>query len=208
MTEIPPTALPCTVEKNGSTYFMTGTIKPEEEEEEDRRRPPFILFLKRKLQDKKNDPLKILWIFHNGNPPTEEQIEKLEQSLKKEELTGYTDASTKDGISTASFQFQNKEGETVLQGEVLVPGIDEIQCSHRGEMGGAAAALTYLQTIIEYRQIKHGRVNFGCDSDNVVNVGLTQKQATSSMAEHYDLVRQCQEARRNMSPIELVPVHV
>jgi hypothetical protein len=135
-------------------------------------------------------------------------MQQLQVSLEKEELIGCTDASTKDGISTASFKFQTKQGLTVLQGEVLVPGEKDIQCSHRGEMGGAAAALTYLQTIVEYKNIKSGSVRFGCDSDNVVNIGLRQTLTTNSIADHYDLVRRCHEAREALQPITLLPMNV
>ena len=81
---MPALALPCTVERNGDTYYMTGLIKPEEKEEEDITIPPFLLFLKKKMTNKKIDPHKFLWIFNNSNPPTERQLEKLKQSLEKE----------------------------------------------------------------------------------------------------------------------------
>ena len=207
-TAVPLTSLPCTVEKNGSTYYMTGTIQPDEEEDETMAAPSFLLYLKKKLSDKKIDPYQFLWIFDNGNPPTETQLNQLKESVEKEELIGCTDASTKDGISTASFKFQTKEGITVLQGEALIPGPAELQCSHRGEMGGAAAALTYLQAAMDYKRIKRGKVQFGCDSDNVVNVGLQQQQTTNSLADHYDLVRRCQDAREEMLPVVIIPVKV
>jgi hypothetical protein len=75
-------------------------------------------------------------------------------------------------------------------------------------MGGAAAVLTYLQTIIEYKMISNGSVRFGCDSDNVVNVGLRQQHDPNSVAEHYDLVRRCHEPREAMKPVNLIPMYV
>ena len=185
---------------------MTGVIQPEESPPQDSA-PPFVCHLKRKLKEAIL-PEQFIWMFYDNEPPTEEQMQLLKESIEKNELIGCTDASTKDGISTASFKFQNKQGVTVLQGESLIPGKEHIQCSHRGEMGGAAAALTYLQTIVEYKNITKGSFKFGCDSDNVVNVGLRQKSQSRSVADHYDLVRRCHEVRDALHPVLLIPVQV
>ena len=61
----------------------------------------------------------------------------------------------KDGIATASFALQTTDQEIVLQGEVIIPGSSSIQCSYRGEMGGAAAALQYLHTVTKYKGPSH-----------------------------------------------------
>jgi hypothetical protein len=200
-------ALPCTVERAGSMFIMTGVIQPEELPSDDDTLPPFVRHIQKKL-NKAIIPEQFIWMFYDNEPPSETQMQQLQESLEREELIGCTDASTKDGISTASFKFQTKQGTTVLQGEVLVPGDRDVQCSHRGEMGGAAAALTYLQTIVEYKHIQSGSVRFGCDSDNVVNIGLRQTLTTSSVADHYDLVRRCHEAREALLPITLIPMNV
>ena len=72
-------------------------------------------------------------------------------------------------------------------------------------MGGAAAALHYLQTVIEYKEINSGSIRFGCDSDGVVNIGLTQTSQTNSVADHYDLIRLCRKSRTNIYPVRIVP---
>ena len=205
--QVPSLACPCTVEKDGVNIIFTGVIRPEVEATDENHLSPFMFYLKNKMIQA-IVPEQYIWMLEDSDPPTEKQMQQLKESLEANELVGCTDASTKDGISTASFKFQTKEGITVLQGEVLVPGDDKIQCSHRGEMGGAAAALTYLQMVTDYKQIRTGRVHFGCDSDNVVNVGLYQQKETNSVAEHYDLVRACHRARKALHPIEVVPVHV
>ena len=75
-------------------------------------------------------------------------------------------------------------------------------------MGGAAAALHYLHTVIKYKGIKSGSVRFGCDSDGVVNIGLTQTSNTNSVADHYDLIRCCRKSRTNIHPVKINPVIV
>jgi hypothetical protein len=179
---------------------MIGVIQPEVEPPKDYD-TPFISHLKKKFKEAIR-PEQFIWMFYDNEPPTEEQMQLIKEAIEKDELIGCTDASTKDGISTASFKFQNEEGATVLQGEALIPGKGDIQCSHRGEMGGAAAALTYLQTIVEYKNITKGSVTFGCDSDNVVNVGLRQHTQSKSVADHYDLVRRLPRGKRCTTPSE------
>ena len=104
----------------------------------------------------------------------------------------------KDGIATASFALQTTDQEIVLQGEVIIPGYQSIESSYRGEMGGAAAALHYLHTVIKYKGINSGSIRFGCDNDEVVNIGLTQTSNTNSVADHYDLIRLCRNSRTNI----------
>jgi hypothetical protein len=203
----PPQALPCTVERDRNNIVMTGKIIPEEAIATEDDKPPFIKYLQKKLKAA-ICPEQLIWMIYDNDPPSEDQMQQLKESMEREELIGCTDASTKNGISTASFKFQTKNRITVLQGEVMVPGDHEIQCSHRGEMGGAAAALTYLQLIIEYKNIQKGSVRFGCDSDNVVNIGLRQTSDSNSITEHYDLVRRCREARKAIQPIRIIPVNV
>ena len=72
-------------------------------------------------------------------------------------------------------------------------------------MGGAAAALHYLHTGMKYKGIKSGSVRFGCDSDGVVNIGLTQISNTNSVAEHYDLIRWCRKPRTNKNHVKINP---
>ena len=204
----PLQALPCTVERHRNNIVMTGKIIPEKDEvATGESNLSFINYLQKKLKAS-TCPEQLIWMIYDNDPPSEEQMQQLKDSMEKDELIGCTDASTKNGISTASFKFQTKNKITVLQGEVLVPGDQEIQCSHRGEMGGAAAALTYLQLIVEYKNIQKGSVRFGCDSDNVVNIGLRQTSESNSITEHYDLVRRCREARKAIQPVRIVPVNV
>ena len=114
----------------------------------------------------------------------------------------------KDGIATASFALQTTDQEIVLQGEVIIPGSSSIQCSYRGEMGGAAAALQYLHTVTKYKGIETGSVRFGCDSDGVVKIGITQTSISNSTADHYDLIRCCRKSRTDILPVRIDPVIV
>jgi hypothetical protein len=185
---------------------MTGIIRPEKQEQH---QPPsnFEAFIEEKIRKGLNRE-HFEWILQSTVPPTEECMEEIKQSIEQEELIGCTDSSVKNGVSTASFMFQARAKKTVLQGEVLVQGDPEIQSSHRGEMGGAAAALTYLQFIQEYKNIQKGAVRFGCDSDSVVYRGLTQEMGYRSVADQYDMVRRCHEARNEIAPVTIIPVRV
>jgi hypothetical protein len=204
---IPQQAQLCTVERDGIRMICTGVIEPEEKEEGNENHTSFNSFITNKLKTARN-PEQYIWMLEDNETPSEHNLQLLKESLEANELIGCTDASTKDGVSTAFFKFQTKAGATVLQGEVLVPGEDQIQCSHRGEMGGAAAALSWLQLIIEYKKIKNGTVHLGCDSDNVVSIGLQQDSESNSVADHYDLVRACRRVRKEIHPIEVVAVKV
>ena len=117
--------------------------------------------------------------------PSEDNLALIKNSIEANELIGCTDSSVKNGIATASLAFQTNTRQIVLQGNVIVSGDISIQCSHRGEMGGAAAALYYLSSIIEFMDITKGSITFGCDSDSVVNIGLTQLDTTNSITDHY-----------------------
>lgn len=197
VTNLPPQAQPCTIEQDGSKLVMTGTIQPEEEQ----------INHPRSLQEHINNTLQkcdwYKWVFEHTPVPSLIQLRQLKEAIEDGTLIGCTDASVKKGISAASFQFQTKEGFIVLQGEVVIPGTKAIQNSHRGEMGGAAAALKYLQVIIEFLKIKKGSVKLACDSDSVVYVGLTQTSLTNSIADHYDLIRICRDIRTQLKPIQL-----
>ena len=142
-------------------------------------------------------------------PPAEENLALLKTSIEAGKLIGCTDSSVKNGVATASFAFQTDTRQIVVQGDVIVPGDTSIQCSHRGEMGGAAAALFYLNSIIDFMNITKGSITFGCDSDSVVNIGLTQSNTTNSITDHYDLVRICRKIRQQqLLPIKLLPTQV
>ena len=142
-------------------------------------------------------------------PPAEENLALLKTSIEAGKLIGCTDSSVKNGVATASFAFQTDTRQIVVQGDVIVPGDTSIQCSHRGEMGGAAAALFYLNSIIDFMNITKGSITFGCDSDSVVNIGLTQLNTTNSITDHYDLVRICRKIRQQqLLPIKLLPTQV
>ena len=145
------------------------------------------------------------WIYEYVVPHTEVQINRLKIAIEANDLLGCTDSSFKDNIATASFAFQTSDQEIVLQGDVIIPGYPSTQCSYRGEMGGAAAALHYLQTVIKYKGIKSGSVRFGCDSNGVVNIGLTQISHTNSIADHYDFFRCCRKSRINIHPVKIIP---
>ena len=200
----PPQALPCTVEKDGHGVIMIGTITPEQEIQTTQNNPSFQVYLKKLLDQDKS----YSWIYEHIKPPSEDQINCIKTAIEANELYGCTYSSVKDGIATSSFAFQTTNQEIVLQGEVVIPGYSSIQCSYRGEMGGAAAALHYLSTVIKYKGITTGSVKFGCDSDGVVKIGLTQTSNTNSVADHYDLVRCCRKSRKDIQPVTIVPVIV
>ena len=200
----PPLALPCTVERDGTRLIMTGIITPEQPSPTTTETPSFAAFLKHKLSTDNT----YSWIYKHIIPPSEDQLKRLKTAIESNDLIGCTDSSVKNNIATASFAFQAVDKEILLQGDVIIPGYSSIQCPYRGEMGGAAAALHYLQTVMEYKEISSGSIRFGCDSDGVVNIGLTQTSQTNSVADHYDLIRLCRKSRTDMSPVKIVPVTV
>ena len=180
---------------------MTGTITPEQATPTTHEKASFDAYLKSILsKDRTNS-----WIYEHVIPPSEDQINRLKIAIKSNELIGCTDSSVKDNIATASFAFQTADKEIVLQGEVIIPGYQSIESSYRGEMGGAAAALHYLHTVIKYKGINSGSIRFGCDNDEVVNIGLTQTSNTNSVADHYDLIRLCRNSRTNIQPVNIIP---
>ena len=197
----PLQARPCTVEKDGPRLIMTGTITPEQGTPPTHDKPTLRSYIKSMLSKDQS----YSWIYEYVIPPTEEQINRLKIALESNNLIGCTDSSFKDNIATASFAFQTPDQEIVLQGDVIIPGYPSTQCSYRGEMGGAAAALHYLQTVIKYKEIKSGSVRFGCDSNGVVNIGLTQTSHTNSIADHYDLIRCCRKSKINLHPVKIIP---
>ena len=200
----PTQALPCTVEKDGQRVIMTGTIQPEQDIQTIQKDPPFGAYIQELLN--KDDRYK--WIYDYVPTPSEDQLNRIKVAIETNELYGCTDSSVKDGIATASFAFQIPEQGIVLQGETVIPGYPSIQGAYRGEMGGAAAALHYLSTIIKYKGISTGSVQLGCDSDGVIKIGLTQTSNTNSVADHYDLIRLCRRSRTDMHSIKIVPVIV
>ena len=192
------------MEKDGKKIIMTGTIVPEQGMPVPRTNLTFEEYIKQ-LMDKDDSHS---WIYEHAATPSEEQINCITAAIEANELYGCTDSSVKDGIATSSYAFQTHKHEIILQGEAVIPGYPSTQCAYRGEMGGAAAALHYLSTIIKYKGITTGSIQLGCDSDGVVKIGLTQTSNTNSVADHYDLIRCCRKSRRAISPIKLVPVIV
>ena len=185
---------------------MTGVIKPDAHELTVPLRNTFQSFLQTKLSQ--DDQKQYQWMVEYTNTPPEADLALIKSFIEANELIGCTDSSVKNCIATASFAFQTITKQIVLQGDKIVPSDTLIQCSHRGEMGGAAAALYYLSLIIEFMDITRGSITFGCDSDSVVNIGLTQLDTTNSITDHYDLVRICRKIRQQLPPIRLIPAKV
>ena len=186
---------------------MTGVIQPDAQEVIIPAHNTFQSFLEKKLSQ--NDQKQYQWMVEYTNIPSEANLALIKSSSEANELIGCTDSSVKNGIATASFAFQLATKQiTILQGNVIVPGDKFIQCSHRGEMGGAAAALYYLSLVTEYMEMKRVSIRFGCDSDSVVNIGLTQSDCTNSITDHYNLVRSCRKFIQKLLPIQVIPTKV
>ena len=185
---------------------MTGVIALEKQEAKAPVTNTFQSFLQLQLDQEAQKQYK--WMVEHTTTPSEDNLPLIKSSIEANELIGCTDSSVQNGIATASFAFQTKTRQIVLQGDVLVPGDISIQCSHRGEMGGASVALYYLSIIIEFMEITRGIITLGYDSDSVVNNCLTQVDTTNSITDHYDLVRICRKIRQHLPPIRLLPTKV
>ena len=171
---LPPTSQRCTVIRDHNRIRLKGYApdrqipRPSTEEKEDR---------------------KMEWMINNTY--NQQHTHQLAQYL----LEGHNLTAVSDGsfhpeykIGTSAWVIKHPADNRAIYGDNLVPGSDDIQCSHRSELTGLIGVVRHMNLICRQYNIQQGNIELGCDGLEAFNVASRYTYDLTTRIKHFDLV--------------------
>ncbi len=140
-----------------------------------------------------------LVLINDDNENRAHLIESITQGTAQVVSDGSYNLTRK--IGTAGFIIENEYSDSMISGQLDVPGIPSVQCSHRSELMGILGVLYFINGLCNESRLTQGCIELGCDGEGAVTTmqEILQWNVKSS-SKHFDILRSIQHLMRN-SPI-------
>ena len=198
--EIPPSACPAKVFKQGSLLALSGwapAIKP----------PTHQATSSFSEYVKKNVHPDAAWAVTRFIASNADDGKAVAESIKNGCCVAISDGSFKDEFGTASWIVQGEDEFGSLEGSLVTPGNPEDQSAYRSELAGLYGIAAIVNLLCQYHKITEGSITIGCDGLQALLHGTSTVDFIPTKMAQFDLVG----ATRTMlqrSPVKWIAEHV
>jgi hypothetical protein len=179
--DIPLSATPCTVVRQGQFLLFQGTAPCENRPVSI---PPSFSSFGSYLASVPSNS----WVF--AGIQIHGSLEDIAQSIQTGTCSCVTDSSYKDLHGTAAWKILDlDQPENAIEGQVVTPGFPYQQDAYRSELSGLYASVTVINAMVEYFQIGEGSITLACDNILAGRMSLYDALGTNpASCSQYDLV--------------------
>jgi hypothetical protein len=181
--EVPASATPCTVVKQGQFLLFQGTSSRQNIPIPNRPLSFFHSFWEYLASESTN-----AWVFERIQ--TQGSLESIVQSIRTGTCSCVTDGSYKDHHGTAAWKIIDLEKpDHCVEGQLVSPGSPSQQDAYRSELSGLYASIAVINALAEYFQITDGAITLACDNISACRMSSYDAMGTNpSSCAHFDLV--------------------
>jgi hypothetical protein len=185
--QIPHSAIPCTVSRQGDFWLFQGSA---DVVDSPNAMPPdstFQQFIEATPMDR--------WVYDNvqflGS------MEELGNAISNGSCTCVADGSFKDNHGTAAWKILDLDNpDNSIDGQCVTPGDPSHHNPYRSELSGLYAAITMINSLVEYLKIEQGSMTLACDNLGAITFTEYHPEGTNpSTCAQFDLVMAIQKMK-------------
>jgi hypothetical protein len=180
--DVPLSATPCTIVKQGQFLLYQGTAPMTDDQPTSATIALFPSFQSYLASMPSKD-----WVFKHIQ--FQGSCESIVQSIRHGTCSCITDGSFKDKHGTAAWKILDLDKpEHVMEGQVITPGFPHQQDAYRSELSGLYASVLAINALVTYYHVTEGAITLACDNISALRMASYDPLGTNPSCAQFDLV--------------------